>query len=442
MEPVLAVLAQTDSFVGVWQDLAARVGMALRLGESAAALAPLGEACAVVIAAGGREERAAEALVELDAAGADGVAVVGAAEDRRLALALVRAGASDYFVLPGELELLRAWVAARRERAAAARRAEELTAYERDRYDFSRIVGRSPGLLAALERAARVIPHAGATVLITGETGTGKELVAQAIHYNGPRAAAPLVEVNCTALPPTLLEGELFGYEKGAFTDARVAKPGLFEAAHGGTLFLDEVGDLSRDLQAKLLRVLAEKQVRRLGSVRSFHVDVRIIAATHVDLADAVRRGAFRQDLFYRLNVVPLHLPPLRDRGDDILALADHFLDQFSAEYAVPRPRLTSKARDALLAHPWWGNVRELRNAVERAVLLGGPTLEPRDLFFASPAPADTPTLPFPATLDAIQRAAARSMLERCGGNKSAAAGALGISRSRLYRLLDPDRDV
>src|SRR6185369_848033 len=166
-------------------------------------------------------------------------------------------------------------------------------------------------------RAARIIPHADSTVLITGETGTGKELLAQAIHYNGPRAPHPIIEVNCTALPATLLEAELFGYEKGAFTGANAAKPGLFEAAHGGTIFLDEIGDLSLELQAKLLRALETRQVRRLGSVRTTDLNVRIIAATHVDLAEAVRSGRFRQDLFYRLSVVPIHLPPLRARGTD-----------------------------------------------------------------------------------------------------------------------------
>ncbi|HEX6938462.1 MAG TPA: sigma 54-interacting transcriptional regulator [Longimicrobiales bacterium] len=437
MKPVLAVVKRTDAFDRLWEELADSAGTALRTGAEPAALFPLGDVCGVVVAAAGDEEAAVDVLAALTAAGAEAVVVVGALDDRRLAFTLARSGAADYFVLPAELDGLRAWVAERVARSEAAEQAEALAAYERERYDFSRLIGRSADLRAALDRAARIIPRGNATVLLTGETGSGKELLAQAIHYNGPRAAEPFVEVNCTALPGTLLEAELFGYEKGAFTDARAAKPGLFETAHRGTLFLDEIGDLSLDLQAKLLRVLEERRVRRLGSLKATAIDVRIIAATHVDLARAVREGRFREDLYYRLNVVPIHLPPLRERGDDVLLLASHFLEQFSAEYDVPRPALTPDVRRALLAYPWPGNVRELRNAIERAVLLGGGELRTEDLFPASPPrdPAGGP-LPFPARLDEIEVAAARAMVERYDGNKSAAAEALGISRSRLYRLL------
>jgi transcriptional regulator with PAS, ATPase and Fis domain len=281
-----------------------------------------------------------------------------------------------------------------------------------------------------------VIPHGSATVLVTGETGTGKELLARAIHYNGPRRSQPFVEINCSAIPATLLEAELFGFEAGAFTDARAAKPGLFEAAHGGTLFLDEIGDLPVDLQAKLLKVLDGMEIRRLGSVRPVRVDVRVIAATHADLASAVRQGRFREDLFYRLHVVPIHLPALRDRGEDVLLLAMHFLAEFCAAYGVTRPVLNGDARGVLLRHTWPGNVRELRNSIERAVLLGSGNIEPSDLLDNSGLQVPS-AIPFPATMDQIEQMAARVMVERLGGNKSAAAEALGISRSRLYRLLD-----
>jgi transcriptional regulator with PAS, ATPase and Fis domain len=247
------------------------------------------------------------------------------------------------------------------------------------------------------------------------------------------------VELNCAAVPSGLLESELFGHEKGAFTDARTAKPGLFEAADGGTLFLDEIGELPLPLQGKILKALDEKEVRRVGAVRPRGVDVRIIAATHVDLAAAVARREFREDLFYRLNVIPIHLPPLRERGDDVALIAEHFLTTLAAQYGLPAPPVSAELRRALVVYPWPGNVRELRNALERALLLGDGVLEPSDLFPAAVAgtASSSGEIPFPARLDEIERAAALAMVTRFEGNKSAAADALGISRSRLYRLLE-----
>jgi DNA-binding NtrC family response regulator len=285
-----------------------------------------------------------------------------------------------------------------------------------------------------------VIPHGNVTVLIAGETGTGKELLARAIHYEGPRREAPFVDVNCAAIPEQLLESELFGHEKGAFTDAGAAKPGLFEVAGGGTLFLDEIGHLPLALQGKLLRALEERVVRRVGGTRNIPVDVRIVAASHVDLAGAVRRREFREDLYYRLAVVPVTLPPLRERRDDILPLARHFLSRFAREYGVPEPTLTAGAERALVMRPWPGNVRELRNAMERAVLLGGPELDAADVavpsFASAVADGESHGIPFPATLGEVARAATHRMLELCEGNKSEAARRLGISRARLQRLL------
>ncbi len=437
---MLAVLARSDAFADFWAELARTTGAELRLACAVAELPRAGAVCGTIVAVAGEEHAAGELVEELRAQGVGEIVVVGAAVDHRPAVSAIRAGASDYFALPPDLEALRGWALERVQRLRGRERAAALTAHERARYDFSRLVGESAPLRQALDRAARIIPHAAATVLITGETGTGKELLAQAIHYNGPRAGQPFVEVNCTALPATLLEAELFGYEKGAFTDARAPKPGLFEAADGGTMFLDEIGDLSLDLQAKLLKVLDQKEVRRLGSLRSHRVDVRLVAATHVDMAAAVRAGRFREDLFYRLNVVPVHLPPLRERGDDVLLLTEHFLDRFSTEYDVPRPALSEPIRCVLRTHPWPGNVRELRNAVERAVLLGGGQLRTEDLFPEGPAArvaaATDAAIPFPASMDQIEESAARAMVDRFAGNKRAAADALGISRSRLYRLL------
>ncbi|HYJ80914.1 MAG TPA: sigma 54-interacting transcriptional regulator [Longimicrobiaceae bacterium] len=443
----LIVVARSDSFSSLWPQLAADAGTELRVVAGAAEAGAAAGALAVVLAVAGVEEEAEGEIRTLAAAGGPPPLVVGASDDHRLAAALVRAGAADYLSLPGDLEALRGELAERARRRAARAAGEKLAAAERSAFDFGRIVGRSRELRAALERAGRIIPRDRATVLITGETGTGKELLAQAIHYNGPRAAQPFVELNCNAIPATLLESELFGHEKGAFTDARTAKPGLFEAADGGTLFLDEIGDLPLTLQGKILKALDEKQVRRVGAVRAKAVDARIIAATHVDLAAAVKRGDFREDLFYRLSVIPIHLPPLRERGDDVLLIAEHFLRTLSAQYGMDAPVVGPELRRALLAHAWPGNVRELRNGLERALLLGDGGLDPADLFPA-PAPAARSAaagdgaIPFPAPLAEIVRAAAFATVERFQGNKSAAAEALGISRSRLYRLLEGTDDV
>jgi DNA-binding NtrC family response regulator len=442
MKPTLAVLQVVDSFADVWSDLASAGDLRLASSSEVGGLAPLGEACALVLVVAGAEGTARSWLAELRAADAGPVAVVGAEADHRLAVQALRSGASEYFALPADLEALQSWILDHADAARARARSRVLAEEEQREYDFSELIGESEGLRGALRIAARLIPRAGTTVLLTGETGTGKELLARAIHYNGPRATAPFIDVNCSALPPNLLEAELFGYEKGAFTDARAAKPGLFEAAHGGTLFLDEIGDLSAEFQAKLLRALEEKRVRRLGSIRPVEVDVRIIAATHVDLAAAVESGRFREDLFYRLHVVPIRLPALRERGPDILRLAEHFLATFAAELEMPAPALDPRAREALLSHAWPGNVRELRNALERVVLLGGGEFNVAHLYLADrPSVSATGALPFPARLHEINRAAARLMVERAQGNKSAAADALGISRMRLYRLLEGEGD-
>jgi transcriptional regulator with PAS, ATPase and Fis domain len=246
------------------------------------------------------------------------------------------------------------------------------------------------------------------------------------------------VEVNCAAIPANLIESELFGHERGAFTGAVAAKPGLFELANAGTLFLDEVGNLPLELQAKLLRALESREIRRVGGQAAKRVDVRVVAATHVDLPAAVRRGEFREDLFYRLNVVAIALPPLREREGDVEVLAEAFANRLAAQYGLPVPALSSEVRAALRRHRWPGNVRELRNAVERALVLSPPgTIDPVELRLeAGEAPGDG-RLPFPADLATIARAAAHAMLEETGGNKSEAARRLGISRPRLLRLLE-----
>lgn len=393
----------------------------------------------MILAGGGGEDAIPRNLDALVQQNAPEIAVVAAEPDHRLAALCIRQGSKAFFALPGDLEILRSWLQQRVDRAAAREHAAELAQEGRARYDFSTLMGASAELEEALNRASRVIPSGRVTVLLTGETGTGKELMAQAIHYNGPRAAEPFIPVNCAALPPTLLEAELFGYEKGAFTDARTSKPGLFEAAHLGTLFLDEIGEVPLEVQAKLLSALETRSIRRLGSTRTVDVDIRLIAATNLDLLAAVNDGRFRPDLYYRLSVVPIRLPALRDRGDDVRLLAEHFLHRFSEEHGVQAPELGKAALQTIREHSWPGNVRELRNAVERAVLLGGGVIHANDLVLQRQgADHGDGRIPFPSTIAEMERAAARATVDLYEGNKSLAAKRLGISRARLYRLLRP----
>jgi transcriptional regulator with GAF, ATPase, and Fis domain len=312
-----------------------------------------------------------------------------------------------------------------------------------DRYGFDRILGRAPALRDALDRAAKVAPTA-ATVLLTGESGTGKELVARAIHYSSPRAEGPFVAINCAALPETLVESELFGHERGAFTGADKQKPGRFELAAGGTLFLDEVAELPPAVQAKLLRVLQEHEFQRVGGTVTLQADVRFITATNRDPARAVEEGKFREDLYYRLNVFSVHLPPLRDRGDDILLLANHFMRELSPRLGRGEPGLSRDARTLLLSHRWPGNIRELENAIERALIVsegGLLTAEHFGIVSVERSSADGrgdqgSDRTASGSLADVEKHAILAALERTKGNKSKAAAALGITRTQLYTRL------
>jgi two-component system response regulator HydG len=433
----LRVLALTDSFHAEWPGLAAACGLTLVPMIESAALEPRRDAVTLVSSAG--DEALLEPALRQIPQGNRFVGTVGTDPNHRLASALVRAGADEYFALPQDLPQLSSWLRESADRLRADADASLFAAGERAKFRFDGILGDSATLHAALDRAARVIPRPTVTVLITGETGTGKELLARAIHYNGPRRDAPFVDVNCAAIPENLLESELFGHEKGAFTGATGAKPGLMQLADGGTLFLDEIGHLALPLQGKILRALEERMIRRVGGARAIPFDVRLIAATHVDLAAAVRQGEFREDLYYRLNVVPIELPALRARGDDIVTIARYFLERFAREYDVRSLDFTPAAVRMLRERRWPGNVRELRNAIERAVLLAtGPALDAADVAEAVTAStSSTGELPFPATLAELNRAAVARMLELCGGNKTETARRLGISRPRLHRLLN-----
>lgn len=439
--PWVEAVVISDSFQGALTTLVTEVGGRFYQRPPGGG-APPEPPAAVMVLAGGRE---GEALAQLPALDGTPWYFIGAAADHRLAAAAVRAGARDYLVLPEDLDVLRRSLD-RDIRAALARVDAAHFAVQEANAGFAAIVGRSPGLTQVLDQAKKVAGHRDVTMLLGGETGTGKELLARAIHYASPRAAAPFVEVNCAAIPANLLESELFGHERGAFTGAVAAKPGLFEQAHGGTLFLDEIGHLPLELQAKLLRALESREIRRVGGTTTKTVDIRLLAATHMDLARAVVDKTFREDLYYRLNVVRLVLPPLRDRGADLELLAETFALSLADRYGLPAPVLGTDFRAALRAHAWPGNVRELRNAIERALVLSkAGTLQPSALDLGVAPVAEEPVpngiIPFPADLATITMAAVRAMLDACEGNKSAAARRLGISRPRLQRVLDQQDD-
>jgi DNA-binding NtrC family response regulator len=368
------------------------------------------------------------------------------------AVTAIKAGAVDYLTKPLDLDELGLVI----ERAWEARRARSEIAYLRQRSGHlapvESLLGDSAVMRDTRQRILQVarvdrLGDPGPTVLLTGETGTGKELAARAVHAAGPRGGGPFIEINCAAIPAALLEGELFGFERGAYTDARASKPGLFEAADGGTLFLDEIGLLDPGLQAKLLKVIEDRAVRRLGALAPRRVDVRILAATNRDLDTAVREGAFRADLLYRLRVLTVELPALRVRGDDVTLLARHFLARLAERYGLGDLRLSAAALAALQAYPWPGNVRELANVVERTALLHpAPVIEPRDLGLAEGGAGGVAVaadgevrVDFSrggVDLERVERALIEQALAHAGWNRSRAAELLGVTKETLrYRI-------
>ena len=363
----------------------------------------------------------------------------------RSAVKAMKLGAEDYITKPVPLEELRALV----EKLGGARSND---AFQKGK-GLDEIVGDSAAIHHLFEMVRR-ISRTSATVLITGESGTGKELVARAIHLNSERSKRPFLSINCASIPANLLESEMFGYEKGAFTDAKIQKRGLIEVAGWGTLFLDEIGLMSLDLQSKILTVLETLRFRRLGGIEERSANVRFIAATNKDLEKAIKTGEFREDLYYRLNVIPIQLPPLRERRDDILLLAGHFLDQYSRLHNMNHRELSPEAKALLMTYPWSGNVRELKNVLERAVLLSdGPTIDAADLFiYRSPhlaEPIKQASIEVPETglinisfppwglpLEDLERKVIEEALTHTCGNVSGAARLLHLSRDTLrYRM-------
>ena len=350
----------------------------------------------------------------------------------------IRLGAFDYFEKGKEPEEFLHRIDKALEEKGLRRENENLRRQVRERYSLPGIIAQSRGMQRVLDLVMRVAPT-DATVLIHGESGTGKEVIAKAVHHASGRAKSPFVAVNCGALPEALLESEVFGHVKGAFTGATVNKKGLFEEAHGGTFFLDEIGEMPPALQVKLLRTLQDREVRPVGSTQQVTVDVRVIAATNRDLAQMMQQGKFREDLFYRLNVIPVALPPLRERREDIPLLAEYFLEHFGQKQGRP-VRLAPEAAEALLRYPWPGNVRELENAMERTAILaqkGIIGLEdlPQYIAVGTP-PGPAPSLPREQTMAEVEKTHILQTLERSGWNHSRAAEALGIGRTSLWRKL------
>ncbi|WP_437686362.1 sigma-54-dependent transcriptional regulator [Sorangium sp. So ce176] len=366
------------------------------------------------------------------------VIVVTAFGDVTSAVQAMRAGAEDYLTKPVDFDALLLSIERALERSALRVEAENLRRQlrEREGEGVEGLIGASPAM-QKVYRMARQVAGARATVLITGESGTGKGELARAIHAKGPRAKAPFVTLHCAALAESLLESELFGHERGAFTGADRRRIGRFEQAHGGTLFLDEVGEIAPATQVKLLRVLQERAFERVGGNETVTVDVRLIAATNRDLAAAVQEGQFREDLYYRLNVVHIDMPPLRVRDTDVLLLANHFLRRFAAENHRKIEGFTDQARSKLVAHRWPGNVRELENAIERAVVLCDDTRIDADHLPIDAAPVAKGALRIPgATMAEIERYAILSTLEATNGSTTRAAELLDISiRTIQYRL-------
>ncbi|PLX93722.1 MAG: DNA-binding response regulator [Desulfuromonas sp.] len=383
--------------------------------------------------------------VKSNAPGTDVILITGHAS-AETAVEAMKEGAFDYVTKPFNFDKLKIIISKALEKGRLLAENSYLKQQLRGKYKFERIIGNSPAMQQVFSRMEKIV-DTDSTILILGESGTGKELVAKAIHFNGPRKDKPFVAINCGAIPAELLESELFGHMRGAFTGAVADKPGKFELAHTGTIFLDEIGTMPMHLQMKLLRVLQEHEVERVGSSRRVKLNVRVISATNANLDEQVRKGVFRDDLYYRLNVIPIHLPPLRDRSSDIPLLTRHFLSRICEEMNRPLKSFSVAALRALEAHDWPGNVREMENVIERSVTLtDSQQIDRQDLppeiSGKAPAPAPLPLhldeegVDLPAIVAELERQMISEALTRTEGVKAKAALLLGLNRTTLVEKI------
>jgi DNA-binding NtrC family response regulator len=375
------------------------------------------------------------------------VLMVTAYGDVETAVKAIKLGAYDFIEKPFNMEKLNITISKAMETISLRKEITQLKGKLSTQYGFDSIIGQSDEMMKVFGIIQKVASSDASTILIQGESGTGKDLVARVIHYQSSRAAMPFMEINCTAVPDSLIESELFGYEKGAFTDAKALKKGLFELADGGSIFLDEIGDMQPNTQAKLLKVLESKTFKRIGGVKDIKVDVRIIAATNKNLTEEVRKGNFREDLFFRLKVIPINLPPLRDRKKDILLLANYFITEFNREFRKKVKGLTRETERLFLEYPWPGNVRELKNVIERVMILESdeyirPEHLPLELTSRetihqlNTESFDIAIPPGGVDIEEVEKKLIRGALEMTKGNQTRAAKLLNLSRDALrYRM-------
>lgn len=370
------------------------------------------------------------------------VIMITAFADLNTAISAMKSGAVDYIMKPFNIEEVKVIIEKSIESAKLKREYTKLKEDVEKRYESIKIIGKSEKIKKVLELADRVTNSDVSCVLITGESGTGKELIARHIHFNSSRRNKPFMEIDCTSLTPTLIESELFGHEKGAFTDAKTMKRGLLEISDGGSVFLDEIAELPITSQAKLLRFIETQTFKRVGGVKDIKVDVRIIAATNRNLEEYIKEKKFRDDLYFRLNIVPIHLPPLRERREDIPELVDYFIDQFNKKFKKNIKGLDRETMEFVLQYPWPGNIRELKNTLERAVLLERENVIRKENLFLNRGlveeqpPASNEDIPESLNLEEIEKRVLLKALQEANGNKSLAARLLGITRDTLrYRM-------
>ncbi len=376
------------------------------------------------------------------------VLMITAYGDIQTAVECIKLGAYDFIEKPFNMEKLNLIIRKALETSSLRREVSQLKENLSQQYGFDSIIGSSPPMKQLFEMIKKIALSDATTILIQGESGTGKDLVARVIHYQSKRASKPFLEINCTALPETLIESELFGYEKGAFTDAKTMKRGLFEMADGGSIFLDEIGDMKLHTQAKLLKVIETKTFKRIGGVKDISVDVRVIAATNKDLKEETKRGNFREDLYFRLKVIPLYLPPLRERGRDVLLLAKYFIDQYNREFRKNVKGLSPETERLFLEYHWPGNVRELKNIIERVMILENteyirPEHLPREFFKGESVSESRSVLfdfdlpPGGIDIEEVEKSLIKKALEKAKGNQSKAARLLNLSRDAFrYRMM------